>query len=154
MILKQLKRWFAIFKQAYQLSKFHFINSRRPCPPNFISHLFHPGLFSFWQLLFYTRGVVIEIVYTVMICKCVHVFIRRHGWMLCRHYTIFMCTATTDAFWILCQFINKLTPCLLPASRHSCTCIKFALNLTYMTQFFDCLIWSWISKLGKFLLKL
>ena len=36
---------------------FNFINSRRPWLPNLISHLFHPGLFSSWPLLFFTPGV-------------------------------------------------------------------------------------------------
>ena len=43
------------------IKNFNFINSRRPWPPNLISHLFHPGLFSSWPLLFYIRGVLVEI---------------------------------------------------------------------------------------------
>ena len=41
------------------IKNFNFINSRRPWPPNLISHLFHPV--SSWPLLFYTRGVLVEI---------------------------------------------------------------------------------------------
>ena len=42
------------------IKNFNFINSRRPWPPNLISDLFHPGFFSSWPLLFYTRGVLVE----------------------------------------------------------------------------------------------
>ena len=44
--------------------KFNFINSRRPWSPNLISHPFHPDLFLVlaWLLLFYTRGVLVEII--------------------------------------------------------------------------------------------
>ena len=46
------------FTALSSLSKILFssINSRRPWLPNLISHLFHPGPFSSWLLLFYTRG--------------------------------------------------------------------------------------------------
>ena len=44
------------------IKNFNFINSsRRPWLPNLISHLFHPGLFSSWPLLSYTRDVLVEI---------------------------------------------------------------------------------------------
>ena len=38
------------------IKNFNFINSRRPWPPNLILHLFHPGLFSSWPLLFLHQG--------------------------------------------------------------------------------------------------
>ena len=50
------------FVALSSLSKyFNFINSRRPCPPNSISHLLILAFFSSWLLLFYTRGVLVEI---------------------------------------------------------------------------------------------
>ena len=50
------------FVALLSLSKsINFIYSRRPWSPNLISHLFHLGLFSSWSLLFYTRGVMVEI---------------------------------------------------------------------------------------------
>ena len=42
-------------KAAKHSERINFINSRRPWPPNSISHLFHPGLFCSWLLLFYSR---------------------------------------------------------------------------------------------------
>ena len=38
------------------IKNFNFIDSRRPWPPNLISHLFHPGLFNSWPLLFLHQG--------------------------------------------------------------------------------------------------
>ena len=59
---KAAKRSFRMFCNLVIIIKnFNFINSRRPWPPNLISHLFHPDLFSSWPLLFYTRGVLVEI---------------------------------------------------------------------------------------------
>ena len=46
------------------IKNFNFINSRRPWPPNLISHLFHPGLLVLGRYFFYTRGVFVEIIIT------------------------------------------------------------------------------------------
>ena len=43
------------------IKNFNSINSRRPWPPNLISHLFHPGLLVLGHYFFYTRGVLVEI---------------------------------------------------------------------------------------------
>ena len=37
------------------IKNFNFINSRRPSPPNLISHLFHPSFFQFTPGMFWLR---------------------------------------------------------------------------------------------------
>ena len=45
--------------EVMMIKIFNPIQSRRPWPPNSISHLFQQGLFSSWPLLFYTWGVLV-----------------------------------------------------------------------------------------------
>ena len=57
-----------------------------------------------------------------------------------------MCTATADGLWILCQFINKHL--IVQMLMYMCKlCVK-----SHSSEF--SIVWMWISKLEKFLLKL
>ena len=56
-----------VLQPYHHYQNFNFINSRRPWPPNSISHLFSARPFlSSWPL-FYTRGVLVEI-----LSMCLH----------------------------------------------------------------------------------
>ena len=55
-----LSTWIIMFcSEVMMIEIFNPIKSRRPWPPNSISHLFQQGLFSSWPLLFYTWGAFV-----------------------------------------------------------------------------------------------
>ena len=55
--LQNILREKECLRPCHHYQKFNFINSRRPWPPNLISHLFHPGLFYFLAATSFTPGV-------------------------------------------------------------------------------------------------